>query len=194
MREVVGRNTRQPKDIKLRISDWQGDFCGRRVVRSRFGISVQALGSCRAGRQLTAGSYFWISEDPRRQEPAQRAGTGRWNRLDVDAADRALLELAAGDASRPAGGQLANARLVAHERDALRRECFSRSVITACTLPSGASESMITSGGRRVEGGGDDLGGLARADQRAGEHDVERRPQTRRGRARPFSGGRSLLR
>ena len=50
------------------------------------------------------------------------------------------------DADQP-GGQLADARLVADERDARTRGCFSSSASTAADEPPGASASTLTIGG-----------------------------------------------
>src|SRR5688572_33360382 len=58
-------------------------------------------------------------ENPRRQEPAQRAGSGGRQRGDVDAADRAFFELERPAHTEQAAGELADAGLVADDRDVM---------------------------------------------------------------------------
>src|SRR6185503_5498039 len=117
--------------------------------------------------------------DLRREEPAKVAGATGRHVLDVDAADRALLELDRMARSNQARGELADIRLVADQRDArLARVLFQ---VGDQRGVAGARRERLDVDERRTrrQPAGDDFGRLARANERAGEHDVERDAEAR---------------
>src|SRR5262245_61913567 len=113
------------------------------------------------------------AEEFRRQEPPQLAWALRRQLVDVDPADRTLLELDAMARADEPRGQLADAGFVPDDRDVR----FSRVLLEVGEergMRAARRERFDGDDRRpRIETGGDDLRGLPGAHQRAGENDVD---------------------
>src|SRR5215204_4042284 len=79
------------------------------------GGSTPRQHSWRAGESET--NSIEASEDLRRDEPSQGTGPFRWKDLEVDSADRTLLELDCRACTDQARGQFTKVRLMANECD-----------------------------------------------------------------------------